>query len=391
MSFRTLLFWIHLVAGLVAGLFITLMSFTGAALAFEKELVAWAERDVRRIAVPGEPSARLTVDDLKARLQAAQPGLKQLAVTVHRDPARAVVFTAGRDQAYYADPYTGEIRQPATRRMHSFMHTMTDWHRWLALEGERRPLGKALNGAANLAFVVLCVTGLVLWWPRTWRGLKGVLVPRLRLSGQARDFNWHNILGFWTLPILVVLTVTAVPISYRWASNLVFRLAGEAPPAQPGPGGMQPPPPSLPPSTPGARPLPLEALLARATASAPDWKEVTLRSGGGRRESEPQAPRGPQPVTAMLREAGSWPRTATTTLFLDPFTGEALRTTRFADLSAGRRLRTWTRFLHTGEALGGWGQALAGLASLGALVLVYTGGALTWRRFRRFRNKAQPR
>lgn len=49
---RKTLFWLHLGVGLV----VAIMSFTGAALAFKKELVAWAERDVRRITPPTEHS-----------------------------------------------------------------------------------------------------------------------------------------------------------------------------------------------------------------------------------------------------------------------------------------------------------------------------------------------
>jgi hypothetical protein len=40
------------------------------------------------------------------------------------------------------------------------------------------------------------------------------------------------------------------------------------------------------------------------------------------------------------------------------------------------------RFAHTGEVAGIAGQTLAGVVSAGASVLVYTGLALTWRRFR---------
>jgi uncharacterized iron-regulated membrane protein len=58
-----------------------------------------------------------------------------------------------------------------------------------------------------------------------------------------------------------------------------------------------------------------------------------------------------------------------------------MQSEQFSDLSAGRRLRSWTRFLHTGEALGLTGQALAGIACLGGCFLVYTGFALAWRRF----------
>ena len=39
-TFRTILFWMHLVSGLVAGIIIGIMSLTGAALAFEPQLDA---------------------------------------------------------------------------------------------------------------------------------------------------------------------------------------------------------------------------------------------------------------------------------------------------------------------------------------------------------------
>ena len=87
-----------------------------------------------------------------------------------------------------------------------------------------------------------------------------------------------------------------------------------------------------------------------------------------------------------LRTADAWPRTALTTLSLDPFTGEILKTHSYANLNAAQRVRSWTRFLHTGEALGALGQAVAALASLGGCVLVYTGFALAWHRWRRWRN-----
>ncbi|MBC8167351.1 MAG: PepSY domain-containing protein, partial [Bryobacteraceae bacterium] len=57
----------------------------------------------------------------------------------------------------------------------------------------------------------------------------------------------------------------------------------------------------------------------------------------------------------------------------------------FASLDAGRRFRTWLRFVHTGEYYGLPGQTVAGLASAGAAVLVWTGIALTLNRFRAWR------
>ena len=55
---RKVIFWLHLTAGLVAGLVIAIMCFTGAALAFEKDIIAWAERDVRRVTPPSPGDTR---------------------------------------------------------------------------------------------------------------------------------------------------------------------------------------------------------------------------------------------------------------------------------------------------------------------------------------------
>jgi uncharacterized iron-regulated membrane protein len=46
------------------------------------------------------------------------------------------------------------------------------------------------------------------------------------------------------------------------------------------------------------------------------------------------------------------------------------------------------RFTHTGEVLGFWGQTLAGIVSLGAAVLVYTGLMLSLRRLLAWRRRA---
>jgi uncharacterized iron-regulated membrane protein len=80
-------------------------------------------------------------------------------------------------------------------------------------------------------------------------------------------------------------------------------------------------------------------------------------------------------------EKSRWPRMASVQVHLDPYTGDILRRDEFSDNTPTRQTRMWVRFLHTGQALGWPGQLAAGIASLVALVLCYTGFALTWRRF----------
>jgi uncharacterized iron-regulated membrane protein len=402
MTFRKTIFWLHLVAGVTAGTVIAIMCLTGAALAFENEIVTWAERDARQVAPPAAGAPRLALRELLKNVRATEPDARPTGLTVSSNPRDAVIFSFGRDRTLYANPYTGDVKAPASTRVHDFLSVLETWHRWLALGDDHRALGKAVNGACNLAFCLLAITGLYLWWPRSWswRGVKSVFLFDWKLRGKARDFNWHNVTGLWSAPILIVLTLTAIPMSYRWGTNLIYRLVGEVPPVQSAPGAGTPAV-TVPAPPPGTHRLDYDALLAVAQKSAPDWEQLTLRLGGpgqrggapatgAHREADtprPRENRGAQSrppasaVTVTIRQLHAWPRTATTTLQLNPYTGEILSREGYADLSTGRRIRSWTRFLHTGQALGMIGQLVAGLACLGGCLLVYTGFALAWRRF----------
>ncbi len=83
------------------------------------------------------------------------------------------------------------------------------------------------------------------------------------------------------------------------------------------------------------------------------------------------------PVTIAVDEGYAGQPQQRTTFTFDRSTGSLEKAENFKSLSAGRQLRSWLRFAHTGEIYGLTGQTVAGLVSLGSVVLVYTG--LRWR------------
>ena len=392
MAFRKVIFWMHLLAGVIAGVVILIMSATGVALAFEKEIVAWMERDVRRVTPPSD-SKPLSVDEMLVNVRRAQPSARSAGITVYADPRLAATVSLGRTNAFYVNPYTGDVKAQTAGRTRAFMQMMIDWHRYLGAQGDNRPRGKAITGACNAAFCLLGISGLYLWWPRQWtkKAFRSVALFERGLRGKARDWNWHNVVGLWSAPVLIVVTATAMPISYRWATDLIYKLTrSEAPPA-PGPGAAV----KVPTPLADAKALAYAELLASVQQQAPHWQQITLRPGGGGRGGErsveraSNAPRSEsreaQAVTFTVKQRDGSPRFATAQFSLNPFTGEVLRAEKYSDYNLGRRVRSWTRFLHTGEALGPVGQLVAGLASLGGIVLFYTGLALAVRRFLRWR------
>jgi uncharacterized iron-regulated membrane protein len=409
-SFRTAVFWLHLAAGVVAGIIVLVMSVTGVLLMYEQQILRWADRGYRS-APPAAGTQRLPVEALLARAVEQRPGINPSGLSLQADPAAPAAVSLGREGTLYVNPYTGEVLGDSAPKLRQFFHVVTDWHRWLGQEGEGRDTGRAITGACNLAFLFLIVTGFYLWFPRKWtrRQLRNVLWFRGGLPGKARDFNWHNVIGFWTAVPLFLIVLSGVLISYPKATELLYRAMGEEPPArrdgppQAGGAGREPRerraeggpgrqegqgrlersgprreggPAGGGPGRGEERPFDLasldglDELWAVAESRQPGWKTLSTRFGGSPDEAS---------FTILRGERGRPDLRAQLTL--DRATGEEVRWETYADQSPARRVRSWSRWIHTGEAGGFLGQTLAGLASAGSAVLVWTGIALAFRRF----------
>jgi len=70
---RQIIFWLHFGTGVAAGLVIGVMSVTGVLLAFERQIVASAERDVRTVQPPVSGMSRLDLDALITKARVAVP------------------------------------------------------------------------------------------------------------------------------------------------------------------------------------------------------------------------------------------------------------------------------------------------------------------------------
>jgi uncharacterized iron-regulated membrane protein len=306
---------------------------------------------------------------------------------VQRQPELAYEYRAGRDGTLYVNPYTGDAFAPLSKPARDVMRVFQNWHRWLGMEGEGREVGKLINGVANLAFLFILISGVYMWWPRGWT--KGAWRPAVtfigRLKGRARDFNWHNVFGGWSAIVLIVIVAGGVMISFQWANRLIFTIAGEEPPARGAPQG--PPPAAVPTADLGQSPLSRDAVLVRVATSFPEWQSMSFDSAQGR-GANPNTET-IQPLNVTVTNAGAFQQRARVQLAVDPYRGNVLSTVGFADRSPGARARTWLRFLHTGEAFGLAGKIIAVLASIGSLFLVYTGFALSYRRF--FARKPAPK
>ena len=381
MTFRKLLFWAHLAAGVTAGIVILTMSATGVLLMYERQLIEWSDGHYRSVA-PQAGAPRLSVEALLAQAAEQRPEQTPTGITLRAEDDAPASVTLG-SATVYQDVYTGRLLGEPTQRVRGAMSELRAWHRYMALDGDNRPLGKAISGWSNLLFLFIVLSGMYLWIPRvmTWASVRAVAIFRGGLPGKARDFNWHNVIGIWSAVPLAIVVATAAPISFPWANALVYRIVGEEPPAPAG-AGRPGPNAGERAGNGGARGRSerqqvqvrtdgIDTLWVRAEQQVPGWRSINLRL--------PTSPAGPA-VFAIDSGNGGQPQLRST-LTLDLATAEVVRWEPFESQTTGRRLRSWSRFTHTGEYYGLVGQTIAGLVSGGAVVLVYTGLALAFRRF----------
>lgn len=361
MRLRKAVFWSHLVVGVAIAVVVAMLSVTGLLLTYEAQMLRLAEPRIDAVAAP------MPAQDL-AGIALVETGGKATGLMYRNDPGAAVAATFGRGDKLFLHPETGTVLGDNDTALSGFFSTVEHLHRWFALDGDNRAVGKAITGAANLGFLFLILSGLYLWWPKKWKWR----IVRMNLwfrsglpNAKARDFNWHHVFGFWAMLPLLAIVISGAVISYPWASDLVFRAYGEEPVTLRRPGGATGV--AAPPSS----GVGLQYVLDQARGVDADWTTITLSFPKGQG----------QPTANAEIDTGTGRQPARkTTLTYAMADGELVATKGQGNQTPARQARIFLRFLHTGEVFGVAGQTIAGLASLFTLVMVWTGLALSWRR-----------
>lgn len=377
---RKFIFWTHLLTGTTLGLIILSMSITGMMLAFEPQIVEFAERNQRNIVLNETHNKKQTLKLLTQQAINLNPTYSLSGITIDSKPNASFSANFGeKGGTLYLNPYNGELLGRGSQT-HNFMNKIENWHRWLG----NKKIGKPITDAAVIGFLLLLFSGIIIWWPKNWNlsSIQAITIFNPNLKGKARDWNWHNVIGFWLSPLILMTTVTGIIMSYTWANDLLYRITGNEPPFK-----QQRSDPSKnkkPEQKPHKNepqniqqkmdPILLSNLtqyIEQATEKAPDWDSITVRF--------PQ--KSDAPVSVWITQEKNGQPDHRSQLNLNPSTVKILEWKPATEQNLGLKLRIWTKNLHTGTAFDLWGQTLAFLSASGISVLVWTGIALAWRRF----------
>jgi len=119
-AFRKITFWLHLIAGVFAGIFIFIMCVTGALLSFEPNILESAEKNMRVVEVPAENAQRLSINEIIGKVVESKPNAKPSNITLRTEKTAAAIVALGREGQVFVNPYTGAITGEGAKNWRGF-------------------------------------------------------------------------------------------------------------------------------------------------------------------------------------------------------------------------------------------------------------------------------
>jgi uncharacterized iron-regulated membrane protein len=410
-TFRKFINDAHLWLGIPSGIILFVICLTGTIYTFSREITEWVDRDKFVISVDADAKP-LPLKNLITSLEKQHRGLKVTGISIPEEQDKAWMFTLmpkdmagkgekvkddkGKDAAkrpqgdkrkegsknvkekdskeakpkkfdrskiknYLVNPYTGAVTGDAKTPSSKFFQTIMGLHRWLLLDTE---IGRPITGISTLIFIVLEITGLILWLPgkikswSKWNAWKQGF--KLKLSGGWKRINYdlHNTLGFYTLLLVTIMAITGLCFSFEWFREGVGTVLGSKvfPKEEP----------VLSTLVAGAK-FDLDSAINKANSTFPYAGNLRINL--------------PRDSTASLNLSkttnGFFTSAGSDRILVDQYSGAVLKTDRFSDKKLGAQIAALIYPIHVGEIFGTSTKIIYFIICLIATSLPVT-GTMVW-------------
>ena len=378
---RPLLLRLHFYAGVFAGPFILIATFTGLLYAVIPQLDDAVYRHELTVDHVGEQQLSLAEQIRAVRAAHPEGTVERIRPPAAADETTRVTLAVDDVPPDYArtvfvDPYTGEVRGALTTygQWMPLRAWFDELHRNLHLDA----VGRNYSELAASWLWVIALAGLTLWYfhRRDTKKLNRVAVPDRDKKDRRHTLSWHGAVGVWIIVALLGLSVTGI----TWS-----RYGGET----------------------------VNLLQERLNTAAPSV-DTTLIPGrndtsGGHQHGGPSAPGGDASLhgadTALhaAREAGlsgpmwlyppaghdqgweiaenkrDWP-TRYDAISVHPDSGAIIDRVNQADWPFLAKLTNWAIDAHMGVLFGIANQIALAITAIGLITVVVRGYRMWWQR-----------
>lgn len=369
---RSALFQIHLWVGVILSLYVVVIGLSGSALVFRQQLQRRIEPHLYTV----QPAIRhASLQKVMESAVAANPGFRVLTIVLpsNQNQSGYVMLASAKGKLDrsrlrmdYFNPYTGQFLGEENI-IEGPLGWIANLHYFL-FAGEP---GLIINGIMGLGFFILCLTGIVLWWPGVKRWV-GALLLKQRSSWKRLNWDIHAVTGFWCFPGLVLLVFTGVYFAFPMTVSSLAILGTGGNPKQVIALLMPPPVPKAK----DAHTISLDDALRIAQALLPPDTPPSF-------VSPPASPTGIYTVDAYRRNA--LPYSQGITLSIDAHSGKILKQVDSDQYPLGMRMTQYFHALHFGDfgdgALGIFLKIVWVILGIVTAILGITGLLMYWNRF----------
>jgi uncharacterized iron-regulated membrane protein len=202
---RRAMFQIHLWTGVALGLYVLAISVSGSAIVFRNEIFKVADKGPRIVEVQGE---KLSEEALKTAARKLYQGDSISFIWPGKAANEATEIWLDHDgerRQRLFDPYTGVDLGPSV----PYAIQVTSWFQRLHTDLLAGDTGRWWNGVAAVVFTLLCISGIVVWWPGIEKWKRSLSV---NFRGGWKRLNWdlHSAIGFWSFALVFMWAVTGI-------------------------------------------------------------------------------------------------------------------------------------------------------------------------------------
>ena len=348
---------LHLWLGLITGLVVFIVAVTGCIYVFQDEIKDLVH-DWRKV----EPRDKsfIAPSELRMSVRERYPtASSNFVIYAGKDRPAAVYSVDGEKQYYFHfDPYSGEFLH-AQDFDTDFFDIVRNLHMYLLLPEN---IGRQIVGVSTIIFLIMLLTGIILWWPKKLKNLKKSLKVKWDARWRRLNYDLHNISGFYVHILAVIVAITGLYFSYEWVSDGIYYLGnlGKEYESDRHIENIE--------QKPRISENPMDIAFYETIKLKPEDEMYFVWTEG---EDHPL-------VTGTYPESLDFDHQSN--FYFHPQTAELLQTHYYSEKSMGMQLQEMSYGLHTGQYFGLTGKIIAFFISLFVASLPVTGFIVWWGR-----------
>jgi uncharacterized iron-regulated membrane protein len=223
---------LHLWFGLSIGIIVFIVSLTGTMYVFKDEIQGVLRKDAIYVKAETIRQKPLSIEALREKVALEineKYPISSVEIPLDKNKSYEFLYYEKDKKAWnyfdevkinkliYVNQYSGEILAvynekydlfPILKAIHWSLLLKADW-------------GKYVVGIPVVLFIIMLITGIILWWPKSKKTAKGRFWFNWEnvKNWKRKNYDLHNILGFYASFIALILSLSGIYFAFPWVKN----------------------------------------------------------------------------------------------------------------------------------------------------------------------------